>query len=95
MQVRQLRRWAARTALGLVGTLGAASPAAAQGYFGQNQVQYDRLNWRVLETEHFLVHYYPEEKLAVQDAARMAERPGGRTSPRTTSPATWARAPAA
>ena len=78
--MRQLRRWAARAALGVVGLCAAASAAGAQGYFGQNQVQYDRLQWRVLETEHFLVHYYPEERLAVQDAARMAERSYARLS---------------
>jgi Tol biopolymer transport system component len=46
----------------------------AQGYFGQNQVQYDRFHWKVLETDHFLVHYYPEERVPALDAARMAER---------------------
>ncbi len=51
-----------------------ASSAGAQGYFGQNQVQYNRFQWRVLETEHFRVHYYKEEKPTVEDAARMAER---------------------
>ncbi len=58
----------------------AASPASAQGYFGQNQVQYDKLRWRVLETEHFLVHYYPEEAENAPDAARMAERSYARLS---------------
>jgi Tol biopolymer transport system component len=52
----------------------------AQEYFGQNQVQYKHFNWRVLETEHFLVHYYPEEKQAVTAAARMAERSYARLS---------------
>jgi WD40 repeat protein len=78
--VRVLRRWAAATALGVAGWTAAPGAAGAQGYFGQNQVQYDRLDWRVLETEHFLVHYYPAEKLAVQDAARMAERSYARLS---------------
>jgi len=54
--------------------------AAAQGYFGQNQVQYDRFDWHVLETEHFLVYYYPEERTASVDAARMAERAYARLS---------------
>jgi Tol biopolymer transport system component len=52
----------------------------AQQYFGQNQVQYKHFKWRVLETEHFLVHYYPEERAAVMDAARMAERSYARLS---------------
>jgi Tol biopolymer transport system component len=58
----------------------AANPARAQGYFGQNQVQYDPFDWRVKETEHFLVFYYPEEAVAAMDAARMAERAYARLS---------------
>ncbi|MEO5902568.1 MAG: hypothetical protein ABIQ55_00995, partial [Gemmatimonadaceae bacterium] len=57
-----------------------ASRLNAQQYFGQNQVQYKHLKWRVLETEHFLVHYYPGEKQAVTAAARMAERSYARLS---------------
>src|SRR5665213_2835476 len=57
-----------------------SSHLGAQQYFGQNQVQYKHFNWRVLETEHFLVHYYPEEKQAVTAAARMAERSYARLS---------------
>ena len=52
----------------------------AQSYFGQNQVQYDRFRWSVVETEHFLVHYYPEEQTAAMDAARMVERAYARLS---------------
>ncbi|MEX2154878.1 MAG: hypothetical protein WD825_16165 [Gemmatimonadaceae bacterium] len=58
----------------------AAHPVRAQGYFGQNQVQYDPFDWIVKETEHFLVFYYPEEAAAAQDAARMAERAYARLS---------------
>src|SRR5215212_1959052 len=57
-----------------------ASRLEAQQYFGQNQVQYKHFKWRVLETEHFVVHYYPEEKAAVTAAARMAERSYARLS---------------
>ena len=57
-----------------------AAPASAQRYFGQNQVKYRYFRWQVLETEHFLIHYYPEEKLPVHDAARMAERSYSRLS---------------
>jgi Tol biopolymer transport system component len=59
---------------------GVAAPLGAQGYFGQNQVQYDRFDWKVIETEHFLVHYYPEEREAALDASRMAERSYARLS---------------
>ena len=43
-------------------------------YFGQNKVLYKDFEWAVLRTEHFDVHYYPEEEQAARDAARMAER---------------------
>lgn len=52
---------------------GVASPAAAQ-YFGRNKVQYRTFDFQVLTTEHFDIHYYPEEEAAARDAARMAER---------------------
>ena len=60
----------------------AAMPLAAQAqnYFGQNQVQYDNFDWHVIGTEHFLVYYYPEERRAAIDAARMAERAYARLS---------------
>ena len=58
----------------------AGARVEAQQYFGQNQVQYKHFKWRVIETEHFLVHYYPEEKAGAMDAARMAERSYSRLS---------------
>ncbi|NUQ22113.1 MAG: BamA/TamA family outer membrane protein [Gemmatimonadaceae bacterium] len=74
----------APAALGVLATAAglafAASPAHAQEYFGQNQVQYDQFDWKVMETEHFLIHYYPVEQTAVYDAARMAERAYARLS---------------
>jgi WD40 repeat protein len=57
-----------------------AAPLPAQMYFGKNQVQYDAFDWKVIETEHFMVHYYPVEETAARDAARMAERAYGRLS---------------
>ena len=60
--------------------LAMAQRADAQFYFGQNQVQYDSFDWKVVETDHFLVHYYPGEETAARDAARMAERAYGRLS---------------
>lgn len=55
------------------GTLVAAPPAEAQ-YFGRNKVQYESFKFSVLKTEHFDIYYYPEEELAVELAALMAER---------------------
>ncbi len=64
-----MRRWAwwAVTAL-MVPVLSDAQ------YFGRNKVQYDRMDFRVIGTDHFRVHYYPAESVATADAARMAER---------------------
>ena len=51
----------------------AALPARAQS-FGRAPVQWERLKFEVLKTQHFDVHYYPEEKDAAEQAGRMAER---------------------
>jgi Tol biopolymer transport system component len=59
--------------LSLVAVLAAAASADAQ-YFGRNKVHYDRLDFRVLRTEHFDIYYYDEEEAATRHAARMAER---------------------
>jgi Tol biopolymer transport system component len=50
-----------------------AASANAQ-YFGRNKVHYDRLDFEVLQTEHFDIYYYDEEEEATRHAARMAER---------------------
>jgi hypothetical protein len=50
-----------------------AAPADAQ-YFGRNKVQYDDFDFKILGTEQFDFYYYPEEKRAVTDAARMGQR---------------------
>ena len=75
------RRAGALVALATVATtLAPARSAVAQDYFGQNQVQYDHFKWRVLESEHFTVHYYQDERTLALDAARMAERSYARLS---------------
>src|SRR5262245_43344308 len=51
----------------------AAAPAYAQ-YFGQNKVQYEKFDFKVLKTTHFDIYYYPEEAVAAQDVGMMAER---------------------
>ncbi|MDO5575765.1 MAG: hypothetical protein Q4F84_01690, partial [Fibrobacter sp.] len=43
-------------------------------YFGKNKVQYEHFDFKVLKTNQFDIYYYPEEKSAVLDAARMLER---------------------
>ena len=64
-----------RWSLGIVVlSLAATAPLEAQEYFGKNQVQYNAFHWRIIATEHFDVYYYPSEREAAMDAARMAER---------------------
>ncbi len=71
----------ARSALvALALAVSAASARAQYSYFGQNQVQYKKFNWKVLTTEHFEVHYYPEMAEGARIAARMAERSYARLS---------------
>src|SRR6266513_276279 len=71
-----------RTAIRLNVVLGLsilATPAAAQ-YFGQNKVQYRSFNFQSIQTEHFDIYYYPDERGGALDAARMAERAYARLS---------------
>jgi Tol biopolymer transport system component len=62
------------TALLVLLTATLAAPPANAQYFGRNRVQYDRFDFQVLETEHFDIHYYPEEREAAAQAGVMAER---------------------
>jgi Tol biopolymer transport system component len=54
--------------------LGPWSATASAQYFGRNKVQYESFDFKVLKTEHFDIHYYPEASEAVEQAGRMAER---------------------
>ena len=63
-------RLLATVALGL-----AALPTIVSAqYFGRNKVQYETFDWRVLNTPHFDLHFYPEEEEPARDAGRMLER---------------------
>ena len=57
----------------LASMLALDSSAYAQ-HFGRNKVQYKDFQFQVLETEHFRLYFYPQERPAVDDLARMAER---------------------
>jgi Tol biopolymer transport system component len=62
-------------ALLLAAALLVPSTAQAQGgYFGRNKVQYQEFNFKLLQTEHFDIYFYPEEEAAAQMASRLAER---------------------
>jgi len=69
-----------RRLLLLVALLLAAPSLAAAQYFGQNRVMYDKFDFEIIHTEHFDVYFYPVERAASFDAARMAERAYGRLS---------------
>ncbi|MBA3657968.1 MAG: PD40 domain-containing protein [Gemmatimonadales bacterium] len=68
-----------RHALALALLLALPGPLAAQ-YFGRNKVQYNNFAFKIIQTEHFDVYYYPRERVASFDAARMAERSYARLS---------------
>jgi len=77
--MRGFFRSMAGTAVLLVGLAALPAVASAQ-YFGQNQVEYQDFNFRILKTQHFDVYYYPEEERAAQYAALIAERSYARLS---------------
>lgn len=52
----------------------AVPTAASAQYFGRNKVHYEDFHFRILETQHYKIYYYPAEKEAAEDVARMAER---------------------
>jgi Tol biopolymer transport system component len=67
-----MRRWSA--VLLVVGLLVVAAQPASPQYSGRNKVQYRTFKFEVLKTQHFDVYFYAEERAAVSEAARMAER---------------------
>lgn len=67
------------TFFSIAALLWGGSALSAQ-YFGQNKVQYQALDFAVIQTEHFDVYYHEGERQAALDAARMAERAYARLS---------------
>src|SRR5688572_27368278 len=64
-----------KSAAVILAVVAVLSPTNADAqYFGRNKVHYDRLDFRLLKTEHFDIYYYAEEEDATVHAARMAER---------------------
>jgi len=53
--------------------VGESANAAAQ-YFGRNKVRYEHFDFHVMKTGAFDIYYYPRERAAVEQAARLAER---------------------
>ena len=59
---------------GLLALLLSFPSSASAQYFGRNKVQYEQFDFKVLTTQNWKIHYYPEAEEAVEDIARMAER---------------------
>ena len=53
--------------------LNSGSTVQAQ-YFGSNKVQYKNFAFETLQTAHFQIYFYPEEREAATELSRMAER---------------------
>jgi hypothetical protein len=51
----------------------APATSSAQ-YFGQNKVQYEHFKFEVMRTPNFDIYHYPEERAAVERAAKLAEQ---------------------
>ena len=66
---RQIGPVAAALLVASIGT----TPASAQ-YFGRNKVQYKKLDFQILKTEHFDIYYYPSAREGIDISARLAER---------------------
>jgi Tol biopolymer transport system component len=52
---------------------GTATAQLVDYFGGKNKVNYDTFNWRVYETEHFLLHYYPEEEEYLDEVVNWSE----------------------
>lgn len=74
MQFERVRSLAAVLSLLTVAGLGPWALEAEAQYFGRNKVRYEDFDFKVLRTEHFDIHYYPEMRDAAEQAARMSER---------------------
>ena len=57
----------------LLVALAAWPHAAAAQVFGKNKVQYEPLEWAVIETPHLRLHYYAEEESLARRLAPFAE----------------------
>jgi len=67
------RRLARAAVAAVLAALSLVAPASAQGYFGQNKVQYESFDWHVYKSPHFDVYYYPEEEAFLEQMVSYAE----------------------
>ena len=68
-------RGALSTSLGMIVVLsGVGVQPVEDQYFGRNQVQYENFDFEILQTEHFNIYFYEEEREASEQAGILAER---------------------
>ena len=68
-----MTRWSLLVALGTLGTLAPTDLAAQFFSFGQNKIQYRKLDWRILRGAHVDLYYYPAEAELAPAALAYAE----------------------
>jgi hypothetical protein len=68
-----LTRWSLIVAIGILGTLAPTDLAAQFFSFGQNKIQYRKLDWRILRGVHVDLYYYPAEAELAPAALAYAE----------------------
>ena len=74
---RTIRNRATRVLLsgaGMIALLASLPASGSAQYFGRNKVQYDGFDFKVLSTQNWDIHYYPQAETAIEDIARLAER---------------------
>jgi Tol biopolymer transport system component len=73
--MRAVRLWVCVCVASLLVLYGAAVvPPASAEYFGRNKVQYEKLDFSILKTQHFDIYYYETERDAAVQAGQLAER---------------------
>jgi hypothetical protein len=68
-----LTRWSLLVAIGILGALSPTDLAAQFFSFGQNKIQYRKLDWRILRGPHVDLYYYPAEAELAPAALAYAE----------------------
>lgn len=62
-----------KTILTITILLGLTTALYSQYYFGRNKVIYNQFDWRILQTEHFDIYYYPQMRELAEIGAAYAE----------------------
>ncbi len=68
-----LTRWSLLVAIGILGAIAPTDLAAQFFSFGQNKIQYRKLEWRILRGAHVDLYYYPAEAELAPAALAYAE----------------------